>query len=696
MKSINATLLAAQKTGAGQAIARASLADNGKMHFAAGTSMPPGGDVCDAVNTGSEFIRIRYVAATAALHVQRITNPATAAQWTTWTNLDIANVYSAIAIFWTGTYAVIVWQNSATKVIHYKRSSDGGVTWSATATAYAALATFCSMAGVSGGAARSGIMLTYSQQLYWGAYDPAADTWTAVNSAAITMTSVSPSVAAAWDADNSRHIIAFAPNGYVTWASAPVILLIRSTAGAWRSDRVYYGGITGAADQANLTLSQGKINGYWYLAFTRVKGWGTENYWLTCSDDGLAFQDLIALDLAGLAKFVVLGALTGSTTYYAANEAKRFSSTPNDYWTNQPLRTYQIQHQPSRPASLYAEINSLQVPADLYTILTLERGYNIAGTDYYVSAGTFYIIASEVILADKILCMYTVDAIGLLDSWIPDQTFRFDNENLKTIIELICALAGVHAVSFDAHAIWTDVVALFTVNPPPILPGNQSPSHIAPTLPLYRQGPSPPPSLPPVPQLDIATAFLDISPGQTGLAVIRSLQQRAPFEMVPQADGSIYFFIPAAAPASTYTYGQSSGNHVHWPGAFGLLHTPDYEVVFGQPAETIADEASNFSAQASAGRRTTRIANERRITTVADATQLAAARLLLDKENIYRATFNAPPNFGLEPMDVITITSDIASWASSYLWRVTGFTEQYNSPGPRKFYQSLTLRGVVE
>ena len=82
-----------------------------------------------------------------------------------------------------------------------------------------------------------------------------------------------------------------------------------------------------------------------------------------------------------------------------------------------------------------------------------------------------------------------------------------------------------------------------------------------------------------------------------------------------------------------------------------------------------------------------------RITVLAATTELVNARAVVAKELKRDGLLEAPPNFALEPGDIVTINS---GWATANgPWRVEGFTEEFNGPGAQKFYQSLSLRGVA-
>lgn len=656
MKTLDSNLLAAQKSANGRGIAQVGIYDNDRLQPSLFTTDTPSGNNTVGIITSNAnaIVRLRNTVGN-ILDVQRITAPNTASQWSSWSNLVASNVYTAIAIFNTGIggYLVAVWQDSSTKQIKYKRSSDEGQTWSATATAYAALPTFCDMAGVSGGSSHSGIFLTYNSQLYWAAYTPGTDTWSAVNSAGITMTSLSCSVAGAWDSTNSRWIVAFTPSGYVTWATSPVVILTRSSGGTWSAGRVFYGIGGGTTGQAHVALSQTSLNGLWCLTFSRVKDWGTEKYWLAYSNDGVYWQDVIALDVVGDGTFHIYGAL--SSAIWMGTERKVFKSTYEE-WGEPTVVSYQYDSA-SHKLELVADNRSVSFSSanrpPLFAFLHLYRGLEInGGATKTERFPIFYITHYRFQQADQLIQFTATDALGLLSIWRADQSFRFDNEQIKTLVELVCALAGVHTVTFDSNAIWTDTIPIFVINP------NAS--------------------------------------GMTALNALLRRTGALPVILDGDETPELYFFIPSQGVSSVYTYG-TSPSHIVWPSEseFGPELSPTYVSTFGvfdtDAIQQIADEASDYASQAQAGFRITEVVNERTITVTADVEQLVDIQEAVILESQHAGIVLAPPNFGLELNDVVAF--DYPAYAASIGWRIVRYVEAFNASGPHKFYQRLFIRG---
>jgi hypothetical protein len=428
-----------------------------------------------------------------------------------------------------------------------------------------------------------------------------------------------------------------------------VSFLTRSTAGSWSTPRPWYLGATSTTtDQTLLVMSQSKIGGYWWLAFSRFKYWTDEDYvWLACSDDGEYWEDVVGVDATAaagvsLGKFGVIGSQAGYT--WAADDRWVFRSAAQSFWSNKQVAWHEIAWRESG-ARLQAHIDASGGLADpeLFSVLTLERGYNVAGTDYYQSAGVFYVTSFEWRLQDNLLFVEAVDALGLCGLWRADQAFRWADERLDTLVTLVAALAGIHSVDFDASAVWADTLPLFSINP-----------------------------------------------GVNGLQALRSLAQRAGFRVRAQEDGTLYCFVPAASPTADYTYG--TGEHVHWPARPGQQVAPNYHLVAGD-SQAHSAEAQDFAAQAAAGRRVTSVLYDKRLEAAAGAQALADTRKVMAGETAGVRDLTAPPNFALELGDVIDFASGWPS-TSGGPWRVEVITEYFNPSSKKdKFYQRIEFAG---
>jgi len=644
MKTIDAALTAAQKTGAGAALMRATLADNSHLHPASFNAGAPAFSA--AVNTGTEIVRVRAIGG--AIDVQRITDPTVAANWTSWTALVASGVINTnAALFWTGTYVVLVWEKTG-NLLRYRRSADGGQTWSVEAAAYApaaALDASGAIAGVSGGAAQSGVFWGIAGVLYWGLYNPAADTWAAAASNALAATTIA-GLAAAWDSANSRWLIAVTAN-FTSIGYNALALLTRSAAGAWSSPRIWYRMAGLNQTITMLSFSQARINGYWWLSATLHREWATDDdvAHYTASDDGQAFEDFQSLGAVANAPLVILAAMSGYVWMAIGNLIYR--SAAQTYWTNKSLTHYLLDtfgDFSEIEATLNNQDGTITEPKPL-ALLTLERGYNVNGTDYYVSAGQFHLLSWHWGSQDLLCEVRAVDALGLAAIWRADQLFRWDSERLDKLVELVCALCGVHTVTFDAAAAWDDVLASFA-----------------------------------------------IQIGTSALAALKALSARGNFDARVNEDGSLYCYVPTAAPAAQYTYGYAAGQHTYWPGKFGRGAPPNHLIIFGLD-ETFTVESLDQAAEADAGRRLPNTHREERAS-AAENLAVVASRLVLAKEMKRTGLFEAPPSLSLEPGDVLAFGD---FWeGDNGPWRVLGFVEELNGPRrDRKYYQRVTLRGVA-
>lgn len=656
MKTINATLLTAQKNPNSQAIARASLADNGALHLADHFTSPWSGGLTHAVNCGTFITRIRSVPVGTKVQYQKITDPTVESQWETWTDLDTNNAsLFSLGLFWTGTYVVACYQDATSLEVKWRRSTDAA-SWDAEQTAYSLTPYIAYFSGVSGGSAQSGLMLSYNTQLYWAAYNPATNTWTALNSAGLTMTSSVVEGHGFYDSANSRHVFLYAPNGQTRWSRFGLVVQTRSTAGTWGTPRVYH-----QSDNLGcrfISASQIKINGYWWVTFTRETGWGSGYFWLARSDDGVHWEAPIFTDIDVNGHANIIDELTGYTGHYVATEANsRKTPAAYTYWSNLPVVRYKFTAGSLTERTAGGRAPHLTVTIDnrdgaattprLYAKLTLERGFRVAGTDYYVSAGVYWVTGFRYLQDDQLLEIEAIDTLGLLTTWLADSAFNFENETIEDQVELICALAGAHAVSFDGSTLWAESAHLFT--------------HPA---------------------------------GQTARDSLRALHERVPFDVYVGEDGTLNFYLPAASPSVDYTYGRSGGNHTYWPGEFGQADTPNYTRVVGQPVRTIAGESADQNRLYESGRRRTHLVIDNRVRSVADADALTAAYIVFQSEQAKAGYFEAPPNFALEVGDVLEFDSGHYNDTAGP-WRVEQIAEEFNGPTSKKFVQRIHLRGTT-
>jgi len=416
MKTINASLLAAQQLPAGRPIARATLADNGRLHPSLLFTGSYTGGAVFAARCDDFYLRLRFTASGLdTLERQRITDPGVEAEWETWTAFE-TNIASArgAAVFWTGTYVVALWQDATDRHLYYRRSTDG-VTWSSAALAHNTIAPYAaSLGGVSGGAAQSGAVLHYNGGVYWCAYNSATDAWAAPESSGLALDpAYSLEVAGCYDDLNSRHVIVTNPVGEYAWARFALVVFARLGAGSYTTPRPVF-----QANRNNfqhLSHSQEQIGGYWWLAFYRSRGWGAGVYWLAASDDGLFYEDAIPTAIPAEPRLGLLAPLTGASTSYLATEQVVYASTPHAGWADATVVRHSLEaslaHSSAQTVLLDNRDGTLTAPA-LHSTLTLQRGYRLDGVDYWVDAGTFHVTGFRYLANDNLLELAAVDAAG--------------------------------------------------------------------------------------------------------------------------------------------------------------------------------------------------------------------------------------------------------------------------------------------
>jgi hypothetical protein len=652
MKTIHATLAAMQKAPSAAAIARASLADSGRLHPERLFSGAYTGGSTIGVSCGTFYVRFRYRAGGFNdLQVQKISDPSAESQWQAWSSFVSGVLSGETAVFWTGTYAVVVWQDSATAQLRYSRSADG-VSWSSPAVAYTPGAV-AAMAGVSGGSARSGIVLGYNGQVYWGAYNPDADAWSTASAAGISASSVA-SVAGFHDSANARHVFLFTAAGFVAWGRFCLVVITRSDAGSWSSGLVLFNSDPLGINR--LSASQAQIGGRWWLSLHRLKNWGSTEHTILSSAGGIAWEDSLFTDITAEPLLCFFPPLAGSNVTYLATERYVYRSSPQAYWSNVPVVRYEFAtgaaawrvsggRHPHMLATV-EQTGALALP-EPGSVLTLERGYHISGSDFYVPAGTYYVAGFRYNSQDRLLHIRAFDALGALTSWVADTAFTWRAQSVETIARQLCGLAGVQPVTFDASPMWDHTIASFT--------------HPA---------------------------------GETGRLTLHGLAERVPFEYTVRQDGTLHFYVPAASPPAGYTFGYGAGEHQYWPGEFGSEATPTYATVVGSPPRTSVGEAARQAAMYAAGRRLTERIHDPRVQSGAHAAELAAARLVLHAERARAGSFSAPPCFSLEVGDVVAFSGPRYE-ATAGPWRVEAFAEYFNVDTPRRFVQHITLRGTA-
>ena len=179
-RSIHADLLTDQKKTAYKPSLQAVFQDNNLPHRAEQLGYPMtgfSGTPTASVATATSLIRARYINGS-GIKVQRITDPTARSQWTTGWTTKAAGFYNYPALFDTGDYIVLVYQNTLDKIIHYKRSDDDGVTFGPEGDVAApAYLMNGKQIGVSAGATRSGFFCCTGSTIYFYKYAAAADTW---------------------------------------------------------------------------------------------------------------------------------------------------------------------------------------------------------------------------------------------------------------------------------------------------------------------------------------------------------------------------------------------------------------------------------------------------------------------------------------------------------------------------------------
>jgi len=268
--------------------------------------------------------------------------------------------------------------------------------------------------------------------------------------------------------------------------------------------------------------------------------------------------------------------------------------------------------------------------------LMLTRGLNVAAT-VYSQAAKFFVTGFRFSDLDKMVTIYAVDALGLLDLWKASETYIWENQTLRTLITQVCGLARVLLVTFDAVGAWDGVT------------------------------------------VDKFSLHL----GQTALTAVHALLSKAGDGRVVARDEGVLCFVPDLAADHTYNATHLLESH------FGQDLAPNYVLVVGANAAAYGDADDG----ADVGYRVPEVVMDAGITTAADARDRATDMLIYygDDPGGVRGEIVTPVNFALERLDNLTVSAGL--WADG-TWRVLGFAEEYLMRKDQPFVQRLVVRAL--
>ena len=141
MRTLSATLEAAQKKAIGEPVARVVIDDRRCGMFRprwelVAEDTVPDGPAATCTTYDAAIVRARTHVQSGGLYVQRVTDPTSAGQWTAWTLLESGvAIESQIALAWDGnTIQALFYVAGDGRTIKVRESGDNGQTWGAAAT----------------------------------------------------------------------------------------------------------------------------------------------------------------------------------------------------------------------------------------------------------------------------------------------------------------------------------------------------------------------------------------------------------------------------------------------------------------------------------------------------------------------------------------------------------------------------------
>ncbi len=650
MLTINATLAAAQTKLPQIPVVKATLEDTPVLRPQVLHSSIGNGTDFDGVLVSDAILQVRCQTPIAYyLQSQRITTPGTAGQWTTWANVDTAACI-ACTVFTTGTYAVVVyWVNAgATMDLKWRRSSDGGATWSAAQTLLAGVATATAVgmaiAGVSGGASSSGVFYydVAHLKIVWRGYTPASDTWAAAASSSFTLGATENllGLAGSWDSTNSKYLCFYSYQD-TTGGNNKLLLFTYTPASTWSTPDPIFSIATRTSYFSRVSLSQDQIDGRWWLTMMRWNASTTRLVYLLCAVylDGGQYRVSGAIEYerdtadAGRVKVYPSAAFTGGVILASLRQARRSPETQT-YFTDRTVVSYRWEAGGRVRCVLDNRDGAITEPLFLAS-LTLERGLKIGGTDYLVSLPTFYVSSFAFIEYDGMVELTGVDALGLLAIWTATESESWSSKTIKELIRLVCGRAKVFDLTFDASTDWNATITSFTLHN-----------------------------------------------GRSAAYGLQALLGMVGKGRVVARGAGLHCFVLGDVTQHTYT------RQNYWKGRFGRALLSNYAMVAGSSDSAVGDYAGD---EGDTGFRVGDIILDSQVVTVAGAETLAESVIAYSQETAQGSgEILAPPNFALEVGDVVAI-SDVSLWAADLDWRVVGFAEEYRT-GEQPFGQVIALR----
>lgn len=657
MKSIDNVLRDAQGLGKGSPIVRVSCEDSGMLHPEMVLGPGTTSQRQRAAKTTERIVRVFYVSAN--FYINIVSDPDTVSEWESWSLFPFFGATSYFDLFWDGTKLVFVFNSSGD--IYYSYSDAYALSWSAAQVAVSgASATHDHIACFVDGDSNGGIIYAGYNDLHLRYYDSGADTWGDPVSAGIDFSNKNY-LSVVWDGSNERLIVSVVIGDYVSWANLSLVLFSFAS-GSWDTLRVF--AHTVGEDEINGRLL-GLFNGYFWLFYNRIALVGEDGYDTACllsaSVDGEYYSDGYPSGIDEVIDSLEI-IEDDSGTIWLCGEDFLYKHVPFTGWSDQVVADYHLERSLKGKGLDITVLNTsglLSRPSE-YSILTLERGLRISGTEYYVSAGRFSIVASSKEAQGNLLVIKAAGYANLLD-WVSSSQYTYADLTIGELVTTVCALSGVFTVSFDSNALWDEVIDSFSV-----------------------------------------------MPKMSGYSALASLARWAYFFFVELPDGALYFSVPLDDNSHTGTF---IGERVsYWTVGRSVVGSIDRINFYGQFCWNV-EAGSNVSANhimvtsdvfsdkgneraVTYGRKITRFVVDRSISGDVDTGAAADLGLLVADEEAYSAGLYSIVSFDFQPGDIVQIEDDGEAEGLGNL-RIIQIDEFYGQRYDPRFHQRYLFRGAA-
>ena len=607
---------------------------------------------------GAVFVQARqYIyGGTYKLQTRRITDPSQASQWTAaWTDMK-SGIYK-VALFWTGVYTVLVYVDTSTLVAYWRRSSDGGQTWSSEQTGWSVgSGLFGDIVGVNG-FSKSGVFYQLGvDTIKFRRYDHSTDTWGAEQSFSLGA-DVGGSFGAEYDGGNSYRL-AIPIKGPGSELERSIQLCKYTYPSTFTEDWTH---LRLSAEESAVPyeihgIDLRKVETGWWMTYVIESGglagvlnWDSDVFvsWNTGADFRffsagmrLGYDSLMPYKCALIQHSTADVYVVGDRRVYRSPEAELAKSFSPD-------RVVSYNYDEGGQDAGLTVILDNPGSGDLDFLESGYLGANVIFSAGAVVGGTSYGVDRLLILSEVEWLDYNarvrIIAQGaelLLNRWRAYQSYIFDNETIEDVISAVAALVGIMSVSFDADSVWDLLISLV------------------------------------------------IQPGQSARSALNSLATQFQFRY-RISDFTLICFVLDASPSVDYVFGGGAGEHPLIDiksSSRRVLPKTTHVAVAGN---VVSGEALSTTLQTEIGRMFTQIVSRRYVQSDTEAKNIANRLLDVVETGVDQGRLVHLPAFHLQPWDVVSFDG-FGNNQERYISRLK---EQYGDKG---LLQSLDVGNVAQ